>query len=859
MNGSPVELENNISKSKIGKTGFYQHARLESMVSLIFPMLLRSLSPVKTMRDDLAGLVVSVCKIPLLVWISAPHFVVNFLKTLKRLEHPCIVKLKEVIREKDELFFVFEYMKENLYEVMKRRCLVDFFLICASINLFISALSKIFYRKKLFSEDSVRKITRQVLDGLAYMHKQGYFHRDLKPENLLCSGVDVVKLADFGLAREIRSQPPFTDYVSTRYRAPEILLRSQTYNSPIDLFAVGCIMSELFTLKPLFPGDSEIDMLFRICTVLGTPLQQDWPEGYRLASAMNFRFPKCPPTRLSNIIFNASTAALQLIGELISWNPKKRPTARAALKSKFFVVPDVVKRSNSETENIAPTRPISKAATGPVSTTSSGLFETPVSDSTVSACRRSLEVRDKNVLQNYLTVPFSMYVGINGGGSSQQLIVPSEASSQTSIFHSDRNRIGMTTPSPASTISNMDAAKHLRNSLYSRWKATDISNDQEKRPEAVVATNGRSSGATTQMNHLDKISPNRHTSHPLFNGLQPSTYATNKDKRVRSKRYCPQKIGELGVTHTHVPNRHFKPVAKINIADELEREFFHVLAQPQMPSQSLPFRQFPGRQSLAFSGGGAGGGEAASQRRKGILNYSHNCHHIHHSHYCRMPPPRSKLQRPAISIIKSDTEEQSSRPPHAQASDAVEGGSRPTPSRTFYAASTGTATINASGSSCSYSLEVNEAAKRRTNLLNNLPAANRQNVFANAVRATGLTSALSHSSKSLVHNSTSWTVLETKSCPPAPPPPPPPQPPPNLGVVCQRTVFSFNNFGSRGHPCSEACGSHASDADTIGCNDFVGGSISTQKQKSATNTSASAQLQSAPFLPSKPDWSAKHP
>ncbi|EUB57769.1 Serine/threonine-protein kinase MAK [Echinococcus granulosus] len=206
MNGSPVKLENNISKSKIGKTGFYQHARLESMVSLIFLMLYTELSPVKTMRDDLAGLVVSVCKIvrhsnvfnfthevfsrmkkkyrswseclslrevkPLLVWTSDPHFVVNFPKTLKRLEHPCIIKLKEVIREKDELFFVFEYMKENLYEMMKRRCLVDFFLICASINLFISALSKIFYRKKLFSEDSVRKITRQVLDGLAYMHKQ---------------------------------------------------------------------------------------------------------------------------------------------------------------------------------------------------------------------------------------------------------------------------------------------------------------------------------------------------------------------------------------------------------------------------------------------------------------------------------------------------------------------------------------------------------------------------------------------------------------------------------------------------------------------------------------------------------------
>ena len=133
----------------------------------------------------------------------------------------------------------------------------------------------------------------------------GYFHRDLKPENLLCSGPELVKIADFGLAREIRSRPPFTDYVSTRwwvmlsiirvqnckfntvfnkkyvnlylkwysfrYRAPEVLLRSTNYNSPLDIWALGTIMAELYTLRPLFPGSSEIDQLFKICSVLGTP------------------------------------------------------------------------------------------------------------------------------------------------------------------------------------------------------------------------------------------------------------------------------------------------------------------------------------------------------------------------------------------------------------------------------------------------------------------------------------------------------------------------------------------------------------------------------------------------------------
>lgn len=91
------------------------------------------------------------------------------------------------------------------------------------------------------------------------MHRHGYFHRDLKPENLLIHN-NVVKIIDFGLAREIRSKPPYTDYVSTRwYRAPELLVRSTVYNSPVDIFAVGCIMAELYMLAPIFCGNSELD------------------------------------------------------------------------------------------------------------------------------------------------------------------------------------------------------------------------------------------------------------------------------------------------------------------------------------------------------------------------------------------------------------------------------------------------------------------------------------------------------------------------------------------------------------------------------------------------------------------------
>uniref|UniRef100_A0A3Q1F3R7 non-specific serine/threonine protein kinase n=1 Tax=Acanthochromis polyacanthus TaxID=80966 RepID=A0A3Q1F3R7_9TELE len=239
-------------------------------------------------------------------------------KSLKKLNHANVVKLKEVIRENDHLYFVFEYMKENLYQLMKDR-------------------------KKLFPESVIRNISFQILQGLSFIHKHGFFHRDMKPENLLCMGPELVKIADFGLAREIRSKPPYTDYVSTRwYRAPEVLLRSSTYSSPIDLWAVGCIMAELYTLRPLFPGNSEVDEIFKICQVLGTVKKIDWPEGYQLASAMNFRFPQCVPTHLKTLIPNASNEAIALMRDMLQWDPKKRPTAVQALRYPYFQVGQIL-------------------------------------------------------------------------------------------------------------------------------------------------------------------------------------------------------------------------------------------------------------------------------------------------------------------------------------------------------------------------------------------------------------------------------------------------------------------------------------------------------------------------------------
>ncbi|KAI4365762.1 hypothetical protein MLD38_021721 [Melastoma candidum] len=233
-------------------------------------------------------------------------------KALRRLDHPNVVKLKEVVRENNELFLVLEYMEHNLYQIIRER------------------------HGKPFSEEEIRHYTSQVLQGLDHMHKNAYFHRDLKPENLLVTG-NTLKIADLGLARELLSAPPYTEYVSTRwYRAPEVLLQSSSYTPAIDMWAVGAIVAELFTLSPIFPGDSEIDQLYKICNILGLPERSSLPGGADVSRLLNISFSEILPANLSLVIPNASPEAIDLIKQLCSWDPMKRPTAEEALKHPFF-------------------------------------------------------------------------------------------------------------------------------------------------------------------------------------------------------------------------------------------------------------------------------------------------------------------------------------------------------------------------------------------------------------------------------------------------------------------------------------------------------------------------------------------
>lgn len=137
--------------------------------------------------------------------------------------------------------------------------------------------------------------------------------------------------------KEIRHPTPFTEYVSTRwYRAPENVLGSRSYNYPVDIFALGCIMAELYTFKPLFPGSSEMDQFHKISMILGKPSAEDWPDGKRLADRKLFNMPDHHKISLQTVVPRASPEAIRLMDWMLSYNPKKRPKPQQVLAHEFF-------------------------------------------------------------------------------------------------------------------------------------------------------------------------------------------------------------------------------------------------------------------------------------------------------------------------------------------------------------------------------------------------------------------------------------------------------------------------------------------------------------------------------------------
>jgi renal tumor antigen len=188
----------------------------------------------------------------------------------------------------------------------------------------------------------VKSYMWQLVKSLDHMHKKGIFHRDIKPENILIESNSEVgrglKLADFGSCRGIYSKQPYTEYISTRwYRAPECLLTDGYYGPEMDLWGAGCVMFEITSLYPLFPGSNEVDQVSRIHKVLGTPSQELLGKFKSKGSThMSLDFPEQKGIGIANLIPHASPDCIDLIVKMLRYDASERITSREAVRHPYF-------------------------------------------------------------------------------------------------------------------------------------------------------------------------------------------------------------------------------------------------------------------------------------------------------------------------------------------------------------------------------------------------------------------------------------------------------------------------------------------------------------------------------------------
>ena len=154
---------------------------------------------------------------------------------------------------------------------------------------------------------------------------------------LINSEGNVIKIADFGLARafSIPIRPYTKEVMTLPYRAPELLLGMSEYSIQVDIWSVGCIFAELFLKRPLFKGETEIEEIIKIFSVLGTPNNETWPE-FSSLPYFSPNFPKFHPMNLEEIIPNMPKIALNLLKLMLTLDPNSRITAKQALKHPYF-------------------------------------------------------------------------------------------------------------------------------------------------------------------------------------------------------------------------------------------------------------------------------------------------------------------------------------------------------------------------------------------------------------------------------------------------------------------------------------------------------------------------------------------
>ncbi|KAH9977601.1 kinase-like domain-containing protein [Lactifluus volemus] len=251
----------------------------------------------------------------------------------REISHENIVALKEVILEDKSIYMVFEYAEHDFLQVIHH------------------------YSQTLRShipQDLLKSLIYQLLNGLLYLHDSHILHRDLKPANILITSTGIVKIGDLGLARLTYQplQPLFAGdkvVVTIWYRSPELLMGSKHYHKAVDCWAVGCVMAELASLRPIFKGEEakldskknvpfQKDQLLKVIEVLGKPDEREWPGMRNTPEYYSVKRLDDSPNRLDVWCKQRSLppAAVNFLSKLFTYDPDKRMTAREALSHGWF-------------------------------------------------------------------------------------------------------------------------------------------------------------------------------------------------------------------------------------------------------------------------------------------------------------------------------------------------------------------------------------------------------------------------------------------------------------------------------------------------------------------------------------------